>query len=97
MATSAPSSARASAMARPIPREPPVTSAVRPLSFMEDLLRRNTPSVARTGRFARPPEPVRCKSRGLRYPLRHRVHAESGGARLAPPITNDLVVLDAEC
>src|SRR5262245_28002369 len=34
MATSAPSSARASAMARPMPREPPVTSAVRPLSFI---------------------------------------------------------------
>src|SRR5262249_5584890 len=34
MATSAPSSARARAMARPMPREPPVTRAVRPVSFM---------------------------------------------------------------
>src|SRR5437868_3633978 len=53
MATSAPSSPSAIAMARPMPREPPVTSAVRPVSLMQqtsDNHRRGRPGFARPRR-----------------------------------------------
>src|SRR5512143_3958779 len=43
MATSAPSSARARAMAAPMPREPPVTRATLPASFFDALDMRPTP------------------------------------------------------
>src|SRR6185436_10285360 len=101
MTTCAPSLAKQSTAARPMPREPPVTTATRSLRFSDSITNVLTPADAGGPTIEQPRQLFAPPSCGPRSPALHRQTSQTGRARnhlaanrvrdaIARPPQNDL-------